>query len=88
MRKLVALFILLVAAGCIGGTAQAGGWRHGPPCPDTKYWHLSRKAYAQWTEFKLFDGSWGERHKVIRRPRGDGVVVKVWRPARLHTECS
>ena len=81
MRKLLALIILLSTAGFMSATARAGGWHSGPPCPDTKYWHLSRKAYAQWREFGLFRGSWGERHKVVRRHRGDGVVVKVWRPA-------
>jgi len=80
MRTLFALLVPLTAAGFMGSAAQAGGWYEGPPCPDTKYWHLSSKAYAQWKEFKLFEGSWGERHKVVRRYRGDGVVVKVWRP--------
>jgi hypothetical protein len=87
MRKPLALIIPLAAIISMNGTAQAGGWHSGPPCPDTKYWHLSRKAYAQWREFGLFRGSWGERHKVVRRHRGDGVVVKVWRPAPP-TRCS
>lgn len=80
MRKLFALLIPLTAAGFTGSAAQAGGWDYGPPCPDVKYWHLSPKAYAQWKEFGLFEGSWGERHRVVRRHRGPGVVVKVWRP--------
>ncbi len=63
-----------------GGVAQAGGLhRHRPPCPDVKYWYLSPKAYAQWSEFGLFRGSWYERHKVMRRQRGL-VVVREWRP--------
>jgi len=81
MRKPLALLILLMPVGFVGSAAQAGGWPEGPPCPDTKYWHLSRKAYGDWREFGLFRGSWGERHKVVRRDRA-GVVVKVWRPAR------
>ena len=81
MRKPLALLIFLMPVGFMGSAAQAGGWHEGPPCPDTKYWHLSRKAYADWREFGLFRGSWGERHKVVSRHRG-GVVVKVWRPAR------
>ena len=79
MRKLVAFAVVLIALSFTGSVAQAGGWHHGPPCPDVKYWHLSPKAYAQWSEFGLFRGSWGERHKVVRRHRGI-VVVKVWRP--------
>lgn len=79
MRKLFALLIVLFAIGFTGSAAQAGGWHYGPPCPDVKYWHLSRGAYADWREFGLFRGSWGERHKVVGRYRGS-VVVKVWRP--------
>jgi hypothetical protein len=41
---------------------------------------MSSKAYAEWEEFGLFKGSWDEKHKVVRRHRGHGVVVKVWRP--------
>ena len=81
MRKLLALLIPLSAFGFANNAAQAGGWHHGPPCPDTHYWHLSSRGYADWKEFGLFKGSWGERHKVMRRHRGHGVVVKVWRPA-------
>jgi len=72
--------IALTAITFTGGVARAGGLhRHGPPCPDVKYWHLSPKAYAQWSEFGLFRGSWYERHKVVRRQRGL-VVVREWRP--------
>ena len=82
MRRLLALLIPLTTASLMGSAAQAGGWHDGPPCPHTKYWHLSHKAYAEWKEFGLFKGSWGERHRVVRQHRGDGVVVKVWRPGR------
>lgn len=81
MQKIFASLGLLIATCFMGGGAEAGGQGDGPPCPDTHYWHLSSKAYAQWKEFRLFEGSWGEKHKVVRRYGGDGVVVKVWRPA-------
>lgn len=81
MRKLAALLIMLTAFGLTARPAAAGGW-HGPPCPATHYWHLSSRAYSQWREFGLFKGSWGERHKVVRRHRG-AVVVKVWRPWQI-----
>ena len=84
MRKLFVLLIPLAAAGFSSHAAQAGGWHHGPPCPDTHYWHLSSRGHAEWKEFGLFNGSWGERHKVVRRHRGHGVTVKVWRPASVH----
>ena len=84
MRKLFALLIPLAAAGFTSSAAQAGGWHHGPPCPDTHYWHLSSRGYAEWKEFGLFNGSWGEKHKVVRWHRGPGVKVKVWRPGSAH----
>ena len=64
-----------------GGAAQAGFGLHRAtaPCPDVWYWTLSPKAYAEWIEFGLFKGSYGERHRVVRRSRGL-IVVKVWRP--------
>jgi hypothetical protein len=80
MRKVFALLGLVVAICFLSSGAKASRG-YGPPCPDTHRWHLSSKAYAQWKEFKLFEGSWGERHKVMRQYGGDGVVVKVWRPA-------
>ena len=80
MRKRLALFIPLTAVGFASHPVQAGGWHHGPPCPDTHYWRLSPRAYAEWKDFGLFRGSWGERHKVVRRNHREGVVVKVWRP--------
>ena len=80
MRKMLALILPALAVGFMGTAAQAWGRHHGPPCPDTHYWYLSTKGYAEWKEFGLFRGSWGEKHKVVRRHRG-GVVVKVWRPA-------
>ena len=80
MQKLVGFAIALTVVTFTGGVAQAGGLhRHSPPCPDVKYWHLSPKAYAQWSEFGLFRGSWHERHKVVKRQRGL-VVVREWRP--------
>lgn len=82
MRKLFALLISVSAIGFTPGAAQAGGWHHsGPPCPYIHYWHLPRKAYGEWADFKLFTGSWKERHRVVRRHRGGVVVVKVVRPA-------
>ena len=84
MRKMLALIVSVIAVSFTGTTAQAWGRHHGPPCPDTHYWHLSKKGYAEWKEFGLFRGSWGERHKVVRRHRSHGVVVKVWRPASTH----
>jgi hypothetical protein len=80
MKKALAILIPLMVAGISGQAAQAGSWHAGPPCPDTHYWHLSTKAYAQWREFGLFRGSWGEKHRVVHRHRGH-MVVKVWRPA-------
>ncbi len=80
MRRLFALLVALAAAAFLSSAAHAGGWHHGPPCPDTFYWRMSSKAYAEWEEFGLFKGSWDEKHKVVRRHRGHGVVVKVWRP--------
>lgn len=91
MRKLLLLPLLVggVSVAVSSAGAQAGGWHKGPPCPHTKYWHLSRKAYGQWSGFKLFSGSWGERHKVVRRYPGGAVLVKVWRPewARRWATC-
>jgi hypothetical protein len=83
MRKLFALLVSVSAIGFMPGAAQAGGWHHHhaePPCPNVHYWHLPRKASADWVDFKLFRGSWKERHSVVRRDRR-GVVVKVVRPA-------
>jgi hypothetical protein len=79
MRKLAVLAIAVAAILISGVAAQAGGWHRGPPCPDTWYWHLTPKAYAQWREFDVLRGSWGERYKVVRRHRGL-LTVKVWRP--------
>jgi hypothetical protein len=81
MRKLYALLVSASAIGFTPGAAQAGGWHHaGPPCPYVHYWHLPRKAYADWVDFNLFRGNWKERYRVVRRDRR-GVVVKVVRPA-------
>ncbi len=84
MRKLFALLVSVSAIGLLPGAAQAGGWHHHrhaePPCPYVHTWYLPRKAYADWVDFKLFRGSWKERHRVVRRDRR-GVVVKVVRPA-------
>lgn len=82
MRRLIALLISVSAIGFVPNIAQAGGWHHHaePPCPYVHTWRLPRKAYAEWVDFKLFRGSWKERHRVVRRDR-HGVVVKVVRPA-------
>jgi hypothetical protein len=78
MAKMLALLASIATLAMMGSSAQA--FDHGPACPDTFYWKLSRKSYAQWAEFKLFNGSYGEKHKVVYRDRR-GVIVKVWRPA-------
>ncbi|MFM9850653.1 MAG: hypothetical protein ACKVP3_26435 [Hyphomicrobiaceae bacterium] len=80
MRKLLALLVSFSAVGFSASAAQASGWHSGPPCPYVHNWHLPRKAYGEWADFKLFTGSWKERHRVVRRDRR-GVVVKVVRPA-------
>lgn len=85
MRRLLALLVSAFAVGFLPTAAQAGGWHHRaePPCPYVHTWRLPRKAYGDWVDFKLFRGSWKERHKVVRRDRR-GVVVKVVRPAARH----
>jgi hypothetical protein len=80
MPKRLLMLTSAIAICSLGSAAQAGGWHHGPPCPDTHYWRLSPRAYAEWKDFGLFRGSWGERHKGVRRNHREGVVVKVWRP--------
>ena len=80
MRNLIAVAVTLSAITFSASSAQAGFGLHRAtaPCPDVWYWTLSAKAYAEWVEFGLFKGSYGERHRVVRRSRGL-VVVKVWR---------
>jgi len=81
MRKFVALVLLVLPLGSFTGTADAGGWhRHvHRPVGTHFYWQMTRREYAEWEEFGLFKGSWGERHRIVRRYPRNWLVVEVSR---------